>query len=192
MDLCSICYFVVILFSIERKWLLMRNLARILPLKSKLTGKFQLFSAIALMELLKCWKRVEFPKISIKMKNFKTFCKAQTASRLMEIVQPPTKPNPTQIKSNYIFGTKIFLRRYVEVYGHLLSTCFENRVLECQEMVQRKFPDTKQKHVFWKIWKVRKISGWLWDFLLENLKLKKTLMMSSRAYGGIEKVVCPK
>ena len=91
----------------------------------------------------------------------------------MEIVQPPTKPNPTQIKSNYVFGIKIFLRRYVEVYGHLLSTCFENRVLECQEMVQRKFPDTKQKHVFWKICKVRKISGWLWDFLLENLKLKK-------------------
>ena len=95
MDLCSICYFVVILFYIERKWLLMRNLARILPWKSKLSGKFQRFSAID-GELLKCWKRVEFPKISIKMKNCKTFCEAQTASRLMEIVQPPTKPNPTQ------------------------------------------------------------------------------------------------
>ena len=149
MDLCSICYFVVILFYIERKWLLMRNLARILPLKSKLSGKFQRFSAID-GELLKCWKRVECPKISIKMKNCKTFCEAQTASRLMEIVQPPTKPNPTQIKSNYVFGTKIFLRRYTEVNGHLLSTCFENRVLERQEMVQCKFPDTKQKHFFWK------------------------------------------
>ena len=43
---CLICYFIVILFYIERKWLLMRNLATILPLKSKLSGKFQPFNAI--------------------------------------------------------------------------------------------------------------------------------------------------
>ena len=43
---CLICYFIVILFYIERKWLLLRNLARILPLKSKLSGKFQCFNAI--------------------------------------------------------------------------------------------------------------------------------------------------
>ena len=45
MALCLI-YFIVILFYIERKWLLLRNLARILPLKSKLSGKFQCFNAI--------------------------------------------------------------------------------------------------------------------------------------------------
>ena len=43
---CLICYFIVILFYIERKWLLLRNLARILPLKSKLSGKFQCFNAV--------------------------------------------------------------------------------------------------------------------------------------------------
>ena len=32
---CLACYFIVILFYNERRWLLMRNLAKILPLKSK-------------------------------------------------------------------------------------------------------------------------------------------------------------
>ena len=39
-------YFIAILFYIERKWLFMRNLATVLPLKSKLSGKFQRFNAI--------------------------------------------------------------------------------------------------------------------------------------------------
>ena len=39
-----ICYFIVILFYIERKWRRMRNLAIILPLKSELPGKFQRFN----------------------------------------------------------------------------------------------------------------------------------------------------
>ena len=41
---CLICYFIVILFYIERKWLFMRNVAIIVPLKSKSSGKFQRFS----------------------------------------------------------------------------------------------------------------------------------------------------
>ena len=43
---CLTCYFTVILFYIERKLLLMRILAAILPLKSKLSEKFQCFNAI--------------------------------------------------------------------------------------------------------------------------------------------------
>ena len=45
---CLICYFIVIviLFYAERKWLLMRNSATILPLKSKLSLKFQRFNTI--------------------------------------------------------------------------------------------------------------------------------------------------
>ena len=38
--------FIVILFYIEKKWLLMRNLAVILPLKSKFSEKLQRFNAI--------------------------------------------------------------------------------------------------------------------------------------------------
>ena len=41
--------------NIERKWLLKINVATILPLKSTLPGKFQLFNAI-LIEVSKCWK----------------------------------------------------------------------------------------------------------------------------------------
>ena len=53
MATCLICYF-AILFYIERKGLLMGNLARILPLKSKLPGKFQCFNAIdGSVEMLK-------------------------------------------------------------------------------------------------------------------------------------------
>ena len=43
---CLICYFIVILFYIERKRFFMRTLAAILPLKSKLLGKFQHFNDI--------------------------------------------------------------------------------------------------------------------------------------------------
>ena len=38
--------FIVILFYVERKWLLMKNLDRILLLKSKLSGKHQRFNDI--------------------------------------------------------------------------------------------------------------------------------------------------
>ena len=50
---CLICYFIVILVYIERKWLLMRNLATIFSLSYKSCGKFRCFNAI--MEVSKCW-----------------------------------------------------------------------------------------------------------------------------------------
>ena len=64
----------------------MRHLAATLPLKSILSGNFQRFDAMdRSIEMLKI---VEFSKVSIKMKNYKTFCKAETASRLKKIIQP--------------------------------------------------------------------------------------------------------
>ena len=39
-------FVILILLYIERKWFLMRNLAAILPLKSKFPGKFRRFNAI--------------------------------------------------------------------------------------------------------------------------------------------------
>ena len=84
----------------------------------------------------------------MKMKNCRTYYEAQTASRLMEIVQPPPKPTHNQIKSNYVFVTKMLLRRYSEIYRHLLSKCYKNRVLERQDMAQCKFSDTKQSERF--------------------------------------------
>ena len=141
------------------------------------------------------------------MKNYKTFCKVQTASHLKEII-PPTHPH--QIKPYYDSETKIFLRRYLQIHRHLLSMCFKNAVLGRQEIVQCNiFSDTKQKHDCWKSQKyfwlccgrilflmsseLRFVKWvtlferncivkcviffanfcWLWDFPLENLKLKK-------------------
>ena len=57
----------------------MRNEAATLPLKSKLSGKFQRFNAInRCIEMLKL---VEFSKISIEIKNCNTFCKAPIPPR---------------------------------------------------------------------------------------------------------------
>ena len=53
------------------------------------------------MEVSKCWKTVEFPKILIKMKNFKRLYEAQTVNRLNEIIEPLNK-----IKASYVSGTK--------------------------------------------------------------------------------------
>ena len=78
-----ICYFIVNLFIIERKWLLMRN--------SKLPRKFQRFNDIdGSIEML---ENREFPKFLIKMKICKTFFEAQITSRLNEpsLNLPPTR-----------------------------------------------------------------------------------------------------
>ena len=54
--------------------------------EAKLYGKFQRFNAIdGSIEML---KMVKFPKISIKIRNCKTFYEAQTASPLKEIILP--------------------------------------------------------------------------------------------------------
>ena len=128
---CLICYFVVILFYIVRKWLLMRNLTTALPLRSKLCGKFQLFNALD--------GSINMLKNSRISKTFNQN-EARTASCLKKIIQFPQKPQttPNQIKSYYIFGIKIFLQRYTEIYRHLLPKCFKNTVFGRQEMVQRK------------------------------------------------------
>ena len=65
----------------------MRNLATILPLKSQFSAKFQRFNAID--KSIEMLKKVEFSKISIKMKSYKTFCKTQTAGHLKKIIQSP-------------------------------------------------------------------------------------------------------
>ena len=155
------------------------------------------------------------------MKDHETFCKAQTASRLKKFIQPPPPSHPLPDKTSPHLTRslkKIFLRRYIEIYRHLLSKYFKNAVLGRQEMVQckyffltpnrnifaRKFVKSGRilavlrEHITFNVeWvEVRKMSEfflseivvkcviffasfcWLWDFLIENLKLKNTLMMS--------------
>ena len=105
----------------------MRNIAAILPLKSKLPGKFERFNAInRCIEMLKI---VEFSKISIKIKNCKTFCKAQTANRLKKFIQSPP---PHQNKPYYVSETNFFK----ETYRNIQTFAF--KVLqECSSWVSR-------------------------------------------------------
>ena len=146
--LCLICYFIVISFYIERKWLFMTNLARILPLKCKSSGKFRCFNAID--GSIKMLNLVEFTKISIKMKNCKIFYEAQKTSRLNEIIQPPPTP-PHPPPSDKIL-LSLFLRINTEIKGHLLSKCFKNAVFGVKKRWSANvFSSIKQKHVCWKI-----------------------------------------
>ena len=110
---------------------------------------------LMLWMLKKSWisKNLKNQKI---VKHF-TRPKQQAASRKLFRLTPA--PPPT-IRSYFVFGTKIFLRTYIETYRHLLSKCFKNSVFECQEMMRANFfSDTKQKHVCWKICKVRQTFG---------------------------------
>ena len=90
--------------------------------------------SVLLMEVSKCWKMVQFPKIQSKW-NLKLFCEAQTMSHLKEITQISLTH---QIKTSNISGTKIFLQKFTRIYRHLLSECFENPVRRHLEMVQCK------------------------------------------------------
>ena len=66
--------------------------------------------SLLLMKVSKYWKIVEFPKISIKTKKFKTFYYAKTASRLKEIIQhPPTKQKLCLWNKNFL--TEIYTNK---------------------------------------------------------------------------------
>ena len=95
------------------------------------------------MEVSKCWKIVEFPKISIKMKNFKTFSMSQTASRLEEIIQSPPNKSFLRLWSKNIL---------TEIYRNIPTFAFQV-LRECSpwtprnSVVQKNFK-TNQKHFF--------------------------------------------
>ena len=79
-----------------------------------------------LMKVLKCWKTVEFPNISIK--------KSKTENHSLRKSFSPHPPN----KNFLCLCNKIFFWRFAEMYRHLISKCFENAVFGCIEMVQCK------------------------------------------------------
>ena len=138
---CLICCFIVIFILYwEKVTSYDEKLSHNITLKVQIVWKISAFQCPRWKYRSKYWKIVEFQKNSVKMKNSKTFYMAQTASCF---------------KSYYVFGTKIFLRRYTEMYRHLFSKCFKNAVLGRQEMVQHNFfSDIKQKYVCWEICKV--------------------------------------
>ena len=76
------------------------------------------------------------------MKHFARL-KQRTALRNLFSLPPPAPPShplPNKTSSHLTRSLKkIFLRRYIEIYRHLLSKYFKNAVLGRQEMVQCKY-----------------------------------------------------
>ena len=140
---CLVCYFIVISFYIDRNWLLMRNLATILPLKSKLYGKFQCFNAIN--------GNIEMLQNSYEV---------QTVNHLKEIIQP----YPFHILSDKIslhLWNKNFLR---EIYRNIQVSAFK------KWCCANNFFGTKQKHVCSKTCKVRNIFVAFREHIIFNAK----------------------
>ena len=109
---------------------LIRNVVAILPLKSKLSRKFQRFNAVN--RDIQMQKIVKFSKISIQIKNCKIFCKVQTVNRLQKFIQSPPIP-PTPEKTLLRLGNKIFFR---EIYGNIQTLVFKE-LQECSSWVSR-------------------------------------------------------
>ena len=115
------------------------------------------------MEVSKFWEKFEFSKASIKMKNCKIFYEAQTSSCFKEIIQTPS-PTLHQIKSCYISLSKkllIEIYRNIQKYTNIwFRSASRFQFLGVQKWCSANvFSNTKQKHVSWKIPKVRKVFG---------------------------------
>ena len=92
----------VILFHIEREWLLMRNLTTILPLKSKFPGKFHRFNAIdRSIEILK--NNWIFKNFQLKWNIVKHFARRKKWAALRKLFSFPS----TQPPSDKIFTTSL-------------------------------------------------------------------------------------
>ena len=149
----------------------------------KVTPHEKFSQNLTLEEVSKCWKIVEFTKISVKMKNCKTFYKAQKSSRLNKIIQ--LLPNPLhQINLATSFLTEIYRNKRTFAFKVLQECSFVR-----QETVKCKcfFSDTKEKHVCWKMFsKFKHVFGCIatayyfqcqvswglyngWDFLNETV-----------------------
>ena len=105
------CLFVTLLY-IERKWLLMRNLATVLPLKSKLFGKSQRFSAVngSMKMLINSWITKKFKLKWRILKHFKQW------SALRKLFSPPSD------KSFLRHWNKNFL---TEIYPNIQRLAFQ-------------------------------------------------------------------
>ena len=130
---CLISYFIVISFCIERKRFLMRNLATILPLKPKLSGKFQRFNAIdgSIKLLKKSWIS---EKIPVKIKNCKHFTRPKQQAASMKL--------STSLEQNFSEG---IIQKYSDICFQSTSRMQFLGVKKCCSA--NVFSDTKQKDV---------------------------------------------
>ena len=136
----------------------MRSLATILPLKSKLSQKFQRFNTL--------------DRFSIKMKNCKTLYKVQTASCLKEIFQPPpTDPSPDKIL------LRLWNKNFItEIYRNIQAFTFKV-FQECgswasrNDAVQMLFLTPNRNMFAGKFVKTERVLGVLLEQFVVNVKL---------------------
>ena len=109
---------IFIVLYIERKWVLIRNSAAVLlPLKSIFN------STDGSIEMR---KMVEFPKVSIKIKNYKAIYEVQTVSCLKKIIQPPPNPTPHQIKFLEQDLERVWNKNFLaEIYRNIQTFAFK-------------------------------------------------------------------
>ena len=129
-------------------------------------------------------------KYQLKRKIVKYFARSKQRAALRKLFSLP-HPTPHQIKPYYVFGIKIFLRRYIEIYRHLLSIWFKNAVFGRQEMVLNKyFSDTKQKHVCWKFVKSENFLAALREHIIFNVKWVEVRKMSEIFWAKLYCKMC--
>ena len=131
----------------------LKSLATILPLKSKLSGKFQRCNVIEI---------VEFPKMSIKIKTFKTFCESQTTIHLKKIIRNRLPPPPLPDKSFLRLWYKSF---QTLIYGNIETFAFQV-LRECSSLAPRNgavqmFFLTPARNMFLAV---------LWDYIFCNVE----------------------
>ena len=144
-----ICYFIVVFFYVERKWLLMENLSTILPLKSKLSPKFQRFNTL--------------DRFSVKIKNWKTARSKQRAALRKFFSFPPTHPSPNTILLrlwNKNFITQIYRNKQAftfKAFQECGSCASRKEIMQCKCYFLRQIEtclleNLENKKGFWLLW----------------------------------------
>ena len=81
--------------------------------------------SVLLMEISKCWKMVEFSKNYNQNEELKKrSTRPKLWANLRKLFCLPPSPHH-QMKSYYVFGTKMFLIRYTEIYRNIQKIAFK-------------------------------------------------------------------
>ena len=143
---CLICYFIVILLYIEKKWLLMRNLTTI-------QNCMENFSVLILhyrWNYKNAEKWLNFKKFQWKIVKHFARVKQRAAFRKLFSLSPTHPPN--QIKSYYSLEQKFYygdIQKYIDTYFQGGSRMqFLGVKKWCSVNV---LSETKQNNVGWKI-----------------------------------------
>ena len=167
---CLICSFIFMLFHIERRWILMRTLATILHLKSKLSEKFQRVNTIdeSIKMLKNSWISQKF---QFKWKIVKHFTRRKQRTALRTLLSlDSTYPPPDKILLrlwNKFFFTKI----YRNIRTSALKVLQECGSLASRNSAVQMLLLTPNRNMFPGIFvKSERVLAVLWEHLTLNVK----------------------